>query len=158
MDRPGVALFSAQVQTVSDQPRPAPPGAADPLGNGPRDVTMRLMHAFALGDFERAAALVSEDATMDLVFPLELPRPRASGRADVIAAFQANFAVLGQQQPQLDTLVEAAGQCIFIARERGRWVPTGADYDWWSTTIIDVRDGQVTRLRMMTAAAEADAR
>lgn len=147
MERPGVAVFTAQVQASADVP-PAP------AASSAIDLTMRLLHAVALGEFERAGELLTDDAAFEvIVTPVPMPRRRAQGRAAVVAALRHNFESVTGQQPALETLVESATHCVFVARERGRELANGRAYDVWITAVIELRDGRIARLRELVVAA-----
>src|SRR5262245_4130419 len=86
--------------------------------------------AIARGDFAAYPDTLAEDIEFENVGPAAVPFVgRWRGREEVAEAIARNFGYVEDQRPEVLSVV-AQGDCVVVvAREQGRYRPTGRDYD-----------------------------
>jgi ketosteroid isomerase-like protein len=117
--------------------------------------TLRQQYeAIAAGDFAAAINLLAEDVELEIVGPPDFPfAGRWRGREDVRAALTRNFALVAQQQPRIDSLTAQGDTVVVVARESGRYVPTGQTYDVHWVQVMRFRDGRIARVQEIADSA-----
>lgn len=107
-----------------------------------------LYRALSRGDFAGAAEALTEDVTFEISGPpsFEFVR-RARGRKAALDAMVENFSKVEDQKPEVLSLVAQGNAIVVIARERGRLLATGTEYDLHWTQLFEFRDGLVARFR-----------
>lgn len=86
--------------------------------------------AIVRGDLSAALDLTTDDITLEILGPATVPFVgRWQGRAEVQQALIRNFSLLEDQKPEMVTVTAQGDSVIVIARERGRYRPTGKAYD-----------------------------
>jgi ketosteroid isomerase-like protein len=105
-----------------------------------------LYRAIAGGDFAAFLDTLADDVEFENVGPAAVPFVgRWRGREEVAEAIARNFGYVEDQRPEVLSLV-AQGDCVVVvARERGRYRPTGRDYDAHWVQHFTWRDGRLTR-------------
>jgi ketosteroid isomerase-like protein len=90
----------------------------------------KQLEAIARGDFAAVLADATEDVTLEIFAPSELPLIRdAHGREALLAALTTNFAALEEQRPVLGKVFAEGDRVILFSRETGVVKSTGLHYD-----------------------------
>jgi ketosteroid isomerase-like protein len=104
--------------------------------------------ALARGDFPAFVEKLADDVELEIVGPPEVPFVgRWRGRATVAEAVRTNFALLEDQRPEIQSVVAQGDTVVLVAREQGRYRPTGRAYDLHWVQLFTFRDGKVSRVR-----------
>ena len=115
-----------------------------------RNVTELQGHyqAIARGDFAAVLALFADDIEFEIIGPPAIPFVgRWRGKEQVAQAIKNNFALVENQQPEVQELVAQGDTVIVVARERGLYRPTGRPYDVHWVQVYTFRDGKLVRFR-----------
>ncbi|OWK36604.1 nuclear transport factor 2 family protein [Fimbriiglobus ruber] len=106
--------------------------------------------AVVRGDFAAFLVSMAEDIELENIGPPAIPFVGCwRGRAEVAEAIRRNFSWLEDQQPEVLTVVAQGDTVIVIARERGRFKPTGRAYDMHWVQQFTFKDGRVARFRQV---------
>lgn len=90
----------------------------------------RMVHFIAQGRFDALREQLAPDVTYEMVVPAHIPWRRAARGADeVAAAIAENFATVREQRTQPLSLVSQGDTVMLMARETGRFVDDGAEYE-----------------------------
>jgi uncharacterized protein len=104
--------------------------------------------ALARGDFAAFREFLADNIDMEIVGPSSVPFVgRWRGRDAVVAALRQNFSWVEDQRPEIQSVVAQGERVVVIARERGRYRPTGRAYDLHWVQIFTFRDGRLARFR-----------
>lgn len=89
-----------------------------------------VFRALASRDFDALNDVLTEEVTFEIVGSPGTPLAGLTkGREQVIEAVRNNFAQLEEQQPEILTVVAQGDTVVVVGRERGRFRPTGRDYE-----------------------------
>jgi ketosteroid isomerase-like protein len=90
----------------------------------------QMVHCISQGRFDALREQLAPDVTYEMVAPRRIPWRRAARGADeVAAAIAENFATLCEQRTQPLSLVSQGDTVMVMAREAGRFVDDGAEYE-----------------------------
>lgn len=90
----------------------------------------RMIHAISQGRFDELREQLAPDVTYEMAAPRRFPwRRGASGADEVAAAIAENFASVCEQRTQPLSLVSQGDTVMVMARESGRLVDSGAQYN-----------------------------
>jgi ketosteroid isomerase-like protein len=104
--------------------------------------------ALARGDFAAFVESLADDIELEIIGPTEVPFVgRWSGRATVVEAVRTNFALMEDQRPEIQSVVAQGDTVVLVAREQGRYRPTGRAYDLHWVQVFTFRDGKLSRMR-----------
>jgi hypothetical protein len=104
--------------------------------------------AIVRGDYAGVVAMMAEDIDLEIIGPPSVPLAgRWQGRERVAEALARNFGMVEDQQPVLQSVTAQGDTVVVIARERGRWKPTGRTYDVHWIQVFTFRDGKLARVR-----------
>ncbi|MGL4551890.1 MAG: nuclear transport factor 2 family protein [Gemmataceae bacterium] len=106
----------------------------------------------ALSQGNAAAFLdaLAEDVEFEILGPAAVPFVgRWKGRQPVADAVARNLACLEDQRPEVTAVVAQGDTVVVSVRERGRYRPTGREYDLWAVQFYTFRDGKVVRFRQL---------
>lgn len=85
--------------------------------------------AVALNDFTKVECCFTDDVTLDIYGPARYPFNRhAKGKAAVVAAARANYAMVENQTPHMETMVMQGDLVAMTLTETGRFKATGETY------------------------------
>ncbi len=113
-----------------------------------------LFRALACGDLAAFSAGLAEDIEMEILGPPTIPfSGRWQGRQQVVEAVRKNFAMLEDQQPEVQSVVAQGDTVVFLARERGRYRATGKAYEIHFVQFFTFRGGKVIRFRELADSA-----
>lgn len=111
--------------------------------------------AITRGDFAAFLATLAEDIELEIVGPPAVPFVgRWRGRDEVADAVRRNFGCVEDQRPEVLSVVAQGDTVVVVARERGRFRPTGREYDMHWTQVFTIQGGRVVRfLQLFDSAA-----
>ena len=90
----------------------------------------KLIEAVARGDFAAVLANATDDVTLEIFAPSELPFIRhAAGKDAMFKAITANFDTVDEQRPILGKVFAEGDRVILFSRETGVVKSTGFRYD-----------------------------
>lgn len=108
----------------------------------------QLYRILAQGDFTALGELLADDVVFEIIGSSANPfAGYAKGRQQVIDAARHNFSLLEDQQPQIESVVAQGDTVVVMARERGRFAPTGQDYDFYWVQLYTFKEGKLVRIR-----------
>ncbi|HEU0054578.1 MAG TPA: nuclear transport factor 2 family protein [Longimicrobium sp.] len=111
----------------------------------------RLFGMIAAERFEELRELLTDDVTLEIVAPDEMPWVRAAtGPDDVAAAVAANFRAVREQRPELVALVAQGDKVMVMGRESGRVAESGEPYRVLLAQQYDFRDGRLAAFRSVS--------
>ncbi len=104
--------------------------------------------ALLQNDVAALTACLTEDVSLEFIGPPGAPfAGKSVGRAEVIETMARNFALLEDQQPELETVVAQGDTVVVVGRERGRFRATGQAYQAHWIQIYTYRDGKISAMR-----------
>jgi ketosteroid isomerase-like protein len=107
---------------------PAAEGKAQERSNVER--LARMVEAISEGRFDELREQLAPDVAYEMAAPKRFPwRRTASGADEVAAAIAENFASVCEQRTQPLSLVSQGDTVMVMAREAGRLVDSGRQYD-----------------------------
>ena len=109
-------------------------------------VIEEVFRAIARKDFEALHALLAEDVTFEIVGSGGPMAARAQGRERVVEAARGNFAQLEEQRPEILSVVAQGDTVVVVGQERGRYRPTGREYELHWAHEYKLRGGKVVRI------------
>jgi uncharacterized protein len=108
----------------------------------------QIYRILAQGDFTALGELLADDVVFEIVGSSDNPfAGYAQGRQQVIEAARHNFAQLEDQRPEIEAVVAQGDTVVVMARERGRYVPTGREYDFHWVQLYTFKEGKLIRIR-----------
>lgn len=121
-------------------------------------VVEEVFRAVARKDFDALADLLAEGVTFEIVGSGASPMAgRAEGREQVIEAARGNFAQLDEQRPEILSVAAQGDTVVVLGRERGRFRPTGREYELHRMHQYGLRGGKVARIcELLDSAALLD--
>lgn len=112
--------------------------------------------AIGRGDYAAALDLMADDMVLEITGPPGHPFVgRAAGRAEVGAALGRNFALVGEQQIDVLSLVAQGDTVVVVGQERGRYQPSGEPYSVRWVQIFVFRDGKLQVMREVFGVGES---
>lgn len=108
----------------------------------------QLYRIIAREDFPALGELLADDVIFEIIGSSANPLVGyTQGRQQVIDAARRNFALLDDQRPQIESVVAQGDTVVVIARESGRFVPTGRAYEFHWVQVYTFREGKLIRIR-----------
>ena len=125
------------------------PGATGKAAENHRVALLQnVFRAIAGGDLGAFREAMTPDAEMEILGHPCLPMcGRWVGRDEVLAAAAANFALLENQMPEIDSVVAQGDMVVIFARETGRFKPTGKDYSLRYVQLFVFDGDRISRMR-----------
>ncbi|MBV9772591.1 MAG: nuclear transport factor 2 family protein [Gemmatimonadetes bacterium] len=100
------------------------------------------------------AELMDEEVEMEIVGAPGAPFTGTwRGREEVLEAVRRNFAMIEDQDPEIQAVVAQGDTVVVFARERGHIRPGHRPYEMHWMSIFNFRDGKVVRIREMVDTA-----
>lgn len=91
----------------------------------------KILRILIAKDFAALSHLFADEIVLDIIgSPANPMAGQTRGREQVIEATRNNFALLEEQQLQVESVVAQGDTVVVVAREHGRFVPTGKAYDF----------------------------
>lgn len=118
-----------------------------------------VFRAIAGKDFDALGELLAEDVTFEIVGPGGGPMAaRAEGRGRVVEVARSNFAQVEEQRPEILSVVAQGDTVVVVGKERGRFRPTGREYELHWVHHYRLAGGKVVRiLELLDSGALLDA-
>jgi ketosteroid isomerase-like protein len=111
-----------------------------------------VYQAIARGDIQAFMEMLAEDIDLEIVGPLTVPFLGSwHGRRQVTEAVRTNFAMVQDQQPELQSVVAQGDTVVAVGRERGRYCETGQEYDVQWVQFHTFKGGMLSRIRQLVA-------
>ena len=127
-----------------------PDAAARPVESGN---VRRLLEMYAA-----VVERMTDDIVMTITGPPGHPfNGRWVGRTAVLEALGRNFAMVDEQDVQIVSVVAQGETVIVIARERGRYRPSGEPYEGEWAQVFGFRDGRLEAMREIFSVANPPA-
>jgi|SRR5579884_2364481 len=116
-----------------------------------RRVLRGVYDALIRGEFDRFGEMLTDDAELEIIGagPMD---GRWKGRAAVIAAARANFAQVGQQKPEIESVISHGDCAALLFREQGIVQGDGRSYRVRATQWFRFAGGKVRRIDEIVAA------
>jgi ketosteroid isomerase-like protein len=126
-------------------------------------VVEKMFHLFARNDFDALTDIFPDDVTLEIFGSPDNPMAGLTqGREKVIETTRNNFALVEEQRPEILSVVAQGDTVVVVAHEKGRFRPTGRDYELHWMQIYSFKDGKIARIRelldsgALVAAAQPD--
>lgn len=127
-----------------------PEAAARPVESGNVRRLLEMYEAVGRSDFAAVVERMTDDVVMTIAGPPGHPfNGRWVGRAEVLGALGRNFAMVDEQEVRIVSAVASGDTVIVIARERGRYRPSGEPYDGEWAQVFGFRDGRLEAMRQI---------
>jgi ketosteroid isomerase-like protein len=111
-------------------------------------VVHAIYEAMGRGDLQAFAALLADDAILEILGPAHSTiAGRWQGRDEIVQAVVRNFSHFADQYPELEHVVARGDNILVIAEETGRYLPTNEAYNVWWLQAFVVKDGKIARVR-----------
>jgi ketosteroid isomerase-like protein len=108
----------------------------------------QIYRILAQGDFSALGELLADDVVFEIIGSSDNPfAGYAQGRQQVIDAARHNFTQLEEQRPEIEAVVAQGDTVVVMARERGRYVPTGQEYDFHWVHLYRFKEGKLKGIR-----------
>jgi hypothetical protein len=122
-------------------------------------VIEEVFRAVARKDFDTLGDLLADDVTFEIIGSAGGPMAgRTEGRERVVEAARGNFAQLEGQRPEVLSVVAQGDTVVVVGRERGRFRPTGREYELHWMHQYKLAGGKVARiLELLDSGALLDA-
>jgi len=106
-----------------------------------------LVEALGRDDFEKVRTLVHDDVTLAIVAPEEVRFIReAEGVEAFVDVCRRNYAMLGEMNPVVQSVVAQGEVVLCILRDRGSYAADGAPYATYAAQELTFRDGKLARV------------
>jgi len=125
-----------------------PEAASRPVESGNVRRLLEMYEAVGRSDFVGVVERMTDDVVMTITGTPGHPfNGRWVGRAAVLEAMGRNFAMVDEQEVQIVSVVAQGETVIVIARERGRYRPSGEPYEGEWAQVFGFRGGRLEALR-----------
>jgi ketosteroid isomerase-like protein len=120
-------------------------GAATEDILAPQTVLHAAFDAIIRGDFEAFAASVTDDVELNIRGFGALDG-EWRGRAEVVAATRKNFALLGEQKPEIESIISEGDRTAVLLRESGILKANGQPYSVRGVQWFTFADGKIRKI------------
>jgi ketosteroid isomerase-like protein len=111
----------------------------------PQTVLHAAFDAIIRGDFEAFAASVTDDVELNIRGFGALDG-EWRGRAEVVAATRKNFALLGEQKPEIESIISEGDRTAVLLRESGILKANGQPYSVRGVQWFTFADGKIRKI------------
>jgi ketosteroid isomerase-like protein len=111
----------------------------------PQTVLHAVFDAIIRGDFEAFAASVTDDVELNIRGFGALDGAWR-GRAEVVAATRNNFALLGEQKPEIESIISEGDRTAVLLRESGIFKANGQPYSVRGVQWFTFTDGKIRKI------------
>lgn len=113
-------------------------------------VVTKMYHAVIHGDMAGFLDGLAEDVELENIGPAAVPFVgRWKGRAELAEAIPRNFSQIEDQRPEILSVIAQGDMVAVVAREQGRYKPTGRTYETHWVQLFTIADGKVTKMRQV---------
>jgi ketosteroid isomerase-like protein len=120
-------------------------GAATEDILAPQTVLHAAFDAIIRGNFEAFAASVTDDVELNIRGFGALDG-EWRGRAEVVAATRKNFALLGEQKPEIESIISEGDRTAVLLRESGILKANGQPYSVRGVQWFTFADGKIRKI------------
>jgi hypothetical protein len=107
-----------------------------------------VFRLIASKDFKALDGILADDVTLEIVGSPDTPMAGLTqGSQRVIETLENNFAQVEEQQPEIQSVVAQGDTVVVIGRDRGRFRPTGRNYDLHWMHQYTFKGGKIIRMR-----------
>jgi ketosteroid isomerase-like protein len=125
-----------------------PEAAAKPTESANVRRLVEIYEAVGRSDFQAVIDGMTDDIEMTIAGPPGHPfNGRWVGKPEVLAALGRNFAMVDEQDVQILSVVSQGETVVVIARERGRYRPSGEPYEGDWAQVFGFRGGKLEAMR-----------
>jgi ketosteroid isomerase-like protein len=111
----------------------------------PQTVLHAAFDAIIRGDFEAFAASVTDDVELNISGFGALDGAWR-GRTEVVAATRKNFALLGEQKPEIESIISEGDRTAVLLRESGIFKSNGQPYSVRGVQWFTFADGKIRKI------------
>jgi ketosteroid isomerase-like protein len=118
--------------------------ATDDVGD-PQTVLHGVFDAVIQGDYEAFAKSMTEDVELNVIGfgPLD---GSWRGRDEVVAATRRNFGLLGEQKPEIESMISQGDRIAVLLRESGIFKSNGQPYSVRGVQWFTFADGKIKKI------------
>jgi len=118
----------------------------------PQTVLHAAFDAIIQGNFDAFGQAVTEDVELNIsgFGPLD---GSWSGREAVIAATRKNFALLGEQKPEIESMISEGDRIAVLLKEKGIFKSNGQAYSVRGVQWFTFADGKIKKIDEIIAAS-----
>ena len=118
----------------------------------PQTVLHAAFDAIIQGNFDAFGQSVAEDVELNIsgFGPLD---GSWSGREAVIAATRKNFALLGEQKPEIESMISEGDRIAVLLKEKGIFKSNGQAYSVRGVQWFTFADGKIKKIDEIIAAS-----
>jgi ketosteroid isomerase-like protein len=127
-------------------------GAATQEVTAPQTVLHAAFDAIIKGNFEAFGQSVAEDVQLNITGFGALDGSW-SGREAVIAATRKNFALLGEQKPEIESIISEGDRIAVLLKEKGIFKSNGQAYSVRGVQWFTFADGKIKKIDEIIAAS-----
>lgn len=125
-----------------------PDAAARPVESGNVRRLLEIYAAVGRSDFAAVVERMTDDVVLTITGTPGHPfNGEWVGKAEVLAALGRNFAMVDGQEVRVLSVVAQRDTVVVIARERGRYRPSGERYEGEWAQVFGFRDGKLESIR-----------
>ena len=125
-------------------------GAATKDLKAPQAVLHAAFDAIIRGDFDAFGESIADDAELSVsgFGPLD---GSWHGRAEVVSATRRNFALLGNQKPEIESIISEGDRVAVLLRESGVFKSSGQGYSVRGVQWFTFSDGKIRKIEEIIA-------
>jgi ketosteroid isomerase-like protein len=125
-------------------------GAATAVAADTRTILHQSFDAIIRGDFEAFGETLTDDVALIIsgFGPLD---GSWRGRAEVVAATRKNFALLGVQKPEIESMISEGDSIAVLLHESGVFKTGGEAYDVRAVQWFTFAGGKISRIHEVVA-------
>jgi ketosteroid isomerase-like protein len=139
--------------TGTAEPAPEPAHPAGPPADPSDALVARLQAMYRLiaeADIGGYLNMLTDDVEFEIVGPPGLPIVgRWRGRSAVVEATARNFSLFEDQRPEVLRVTAGGDTVVISGRERGRYRPTGREYELHFVQFFTFRGGRLARFHQV---------
>jgi ketosteroid isomerase-like protein len=116
----------------------------------PQTVLHAAFEAIIRGDFDTFGASITDDAELS-VSGFGVLDGTWRGRGEVVAATRRNFALLGSQKPEIESIISQGDRVAVLLRESGVFKSSGQPYSVRGVQWFTFADGKIRKIEEIIA-------
>jgi ketosteroid isomerase-like protein len=111
----------------------------------PQTVLHAAFQAIIQGNFEAFGESVTEDVELN-ISGFGSMDGSWRGRAEVVAATRRNFALVGEQKPEIESMISEGDRIAVLLREKGTFKSSGQAYSVRGVQWFTFADGKIKKI------------
>jgi ketosteroid isomerase-like protein len=124
--------------------------AATAVASDPQTVLHASFDAIIQGNFDLFGQSVTEDVELNIRGFGELDGSWR-GRDEVVAATRKNFGLLGEQKPEIESVISEGNRIAVLLQERGVFKASGQAYSVRGVQWFTFADGKISKIDEIVA-------